>query len=139
MLTVDAEKRATVDECLEHPWITQKEVSLTDSTDGLTGALGALDFSKRKMARERTLLSSVNEIKVGQIIQRRDEEGPVKVWDKNTDGNVKAQSGEVKKRKGKLSKQEETPAAARDMKEFMAMGGKGDQPLFGNDDNSHYP
>jgi serine/threonine-protein kinase Chk2 len=36
MLTVDVEKRITVEECLEHPWTTQRTISLTDSTDGLT-------------------------------------------------------------------------------------------------------
>ncbi|RAL15684.1 cytochrome P450 [Aspergillus homomorphus CBS 101889] len=61
MLTVDVDKRITVDECLEHPWLTQSYPSLSDSTDGLTGALGKLDFSKRKLARERTLLSHIND------------------------------------------------------------------------------
>ena len=61
MLTVDLEKRITVDECLEHPWLTEKYHSVKDSTEGITGALGKLDFSKRKVERERTLLSSVND------------------------------------------------------------------------------
>ena len=62
MLTVNVDDRITVDECLEHPWITGKQPSVSDSTDGLTGALGKLDFSKRKLARERTLLSNINDV-----------------------------------------------------------------------------
>lgn len=61
MLTVDVDKRYTIDDCLDHPWTTQKPLTLNDSTDGLVGGIANLDFSKRKMARERTLLSSINE------------------------------------------------------------------------------
>lgn len=138
MLTIEATKRATIDECLEHPWITQQAINHTDSTDGLTGALGAMDFSKRKIARERTLLSSVNDIKICQVVQQQKDE-PVKIWDKNPNGGPKVQNRKIKKHKDKTLKQEEAPAAARDPKEFIAMGGKGDQPLFGDDVNSHYP
>ncbi|OQE20331.1 hypothetical protein PENSTE_c013G00862 [Penicillium steckii] len=59
MLTVDSEKRLTVEECLEHPWM-KNEPPIVDA-EGLTGALVKLDFSKRKVERERTLLSSVND------------------------------------------------------------------------------
>ncbi|KAK5800789.1 hypothetical protein VI817_003001 [Penicillium citrinum] len=59
MLTVDPEKRLTVEECLDHPWM-KNEPPIVDA-EGLTGALGKLDFSKRKVERERTLLSAVNE------------------------------------------------------------------------------
>lgn len=59
MLTVDSERRLTVEECLDHPWITNKP-PIVDA-EGLTGALMGLDFSKRKIKRERTLLSSIND------------------------------------------------------------------------------
>ena len=84
MLTVDVDERITIDECLEHPWTTRQSVSVTDSTDGLTGALAGLDFSKRKPVRERTLLSSINDIKVDRVIETPTEGGdPVKIFDKN--------------------------------------------------------
>ncbi|PYH81402.1 Pkinase-domain-containing protein [Aspergillus uvarum CBS 121591] len=70
MLTVDVDKRITVDECLEHPWLTQTYPSLSDSTDGLTGALDKLDFSKRKLARERTLLSHINDVSFNECKER---------------------------------------------------------------------
>ena len=102
MLTVDVNKRISIDECLEHPWVTQREfTSLQDSTDGLTGAMGQLDFSKRKVQRERTLLSSINDIKVSQIVEVEgaklngapkvvDAPVHVKVWEKNPEGkNIK--------------------------------------------------
>lgn len=80
MLTVDVDKRISVDECLDHPWITQKEIKPTDSTDGLTGAMHELDFSKRKFARERTLLSDLNDVKVSKVVEWTDNKAPVKVY-----------------------------------------------------------
>ena len=140
MLTVDVAKRITVDECLEHPWITQKPFKLTDSTDGLTGAMDSLDFSKRKPQRERTLLSSINDVKVSKIIEFKDQEVPIKVFDKNVDGkrmhnNPPIDAGNRVKHG---VKKEQTPAANRQQEEFMEMGGKGDQRLFGDDQGSRY-
>lgn len=130
MLTVDPEQRITIDECLEHPWLTNKYPGVADSTDGLTGALGQLDFSRRKVARERTLLSSINDVIVSQVIDEEDELGnssQVKIFEKNIAGkrvhNIPAKSG------GK-SRHEPTPAANRHPDEFMHMGGRGDQVLF---------
>jgi serine/threonine-protein kinase Chk2 len=94
MLTVDSEKRITVDGCLEHSWTTGREmmqetqVSI-DSTEGLTGAMANMDFSKRKTHRERTLLSTLNEVHVARIVEvKQDEKGhttqpEVKIFDKN--------------------------------------------------------
>merc|ERR1711977_726329 len=54
MLTVDPDKRISIDACLEHPWTTGREIPPTqlmnsmDSTDGLVGQLTQLDFSRRK-------------------------------------------------------------------------------------------
>lgn len=158
MLTVDAEKRITIDECLEHPWLTNSDwINPADSTDGLTGQLGKLDFSKRKVQRERTLLSSINDIKVTKVIETAP--GPrsggsdqpsspalVKVWEKNPEGkNIrmgpakgKAKVGGKKKPGHKKNAKEEDPAGNRDLGEFMEMGGKGDMTLFGDDVTSRY-
>lgn len=164
MLLVDPEKRATIEECLEHPWLTQRMPSLTDSTDGLTGAMGSLDFSKRKVARERTLLSSLNEVVVEQVVQDPHGKSIVKIWGKNKSqtpqtnkkpkekgkenekekekdrakASPNKEKGKGKKENGKSQEQEEAPAANRDPKEFMEMGGNGDQPLFGYDGESRY-
>lgn len=146
MLLVDPEKRATIDECLEHPWITQRVPSLTDSTDGLTGAMGSLDFSKRKVARERTLLSTLNDVVVERVVQGPHDNSAVKVWDKNkstmpqanAQGKSKPSPQKVKNKKESRIRAEEAPDANRDPKEFMEMGGKGDQPLFGYDGESRY-
>ena len=137
MLTVDPEQRATIDECLQHPWINNKIPSLTDSTDGLTGAMGSLDFSKRKLARERTLLSSINDVKITKVVDIPSNQSnvPVKVWEKNENGK----NGVASKVKRNSPQKEETPAAQRATKEFMEMGGKGDEALFANDGNSKYP
>jgi serine/threonine-protein kinase Chk2 len=118
MLTVDAEKRITVDECLEHPWMTGKLPSVTDSTDGLTGALGKLDFSKRKMQRERTLLSSINDAHFSQ--RAEGSEAPVKVF-----------RNEAGKRVHNAAKTREvSPSGNRDPKDFINIGEHGDPALY---------
>ena len=132
MLTVDPEKRATVEECLEHPWVTQRDFTASvsmDSTDGLTGAMVGLDFSKRKLARERTLLSTLNSVTVSKVVP----DSSVKVWEKN-ENLKKADQAATKGHDA----QEEAPDAKRQTAEFMEMGGKGDQPLFANDADSRY-
>lgn len=151
MLTVDDEKRITIDECLEHPWTTQRTFGVNDSTDGLTGALAGLDFSKRKPVRERTLLSSVNDVKVERIIDNQPDKDPVKVIDKNSrphfDDDPDATASHGRGGRGQQAAPEGThvettvepgPDASRDPHEFMEMGGKGDAVLF--DENvSRYP
>ena len=89
MLNVDVNKRITIDECLEHPWTTNqgmRKPGVADSTDGLTGAMSDLDFSKRKARRERTLLAELNDVKVSKVIEYQDQKAPVKVFEKNLDG-----------------------------------------------------
>jgi serine/threonine-protein kinase Chk2 len=144
MLTVDVSKRLTIDECLNHPWTTQKPISLTDSTDGLVGGIAALDFSKRKMARERTLLSSINDIKVSKVIAIDPSKDPVKVYVKNPNSQNKVNNVISKNSNGTTKPpccpvKENTPSKARNPVEFMGMGGKGDEELFGNDEDSRYP
>lgn len=135
MLTVDVEKRASIDECLEHPWTTQRTLNVNDSTDGLTGALAGLDFSRRKPQRERTLLSAINDLKVERVIDTQPDQPPVKVWEKNTGAS---QNGGHKK--GHMETTiEPTPASGRDPAEFVEMGGKGDEVLFDDVGESRYP
>ncbi|MCJ1377410.1 hypothetical protein MMC17_000505 [Xylographa soralifera] len=142
MLVVDPEKRYSIDECLEHPWITQKVPNPADSTDGLTGAMGQLDFSKRKMARERTLLSSINDVKISKVIPIDEGKGAVKIWEKNANDkrvhNSQPTNGTGPKINGAANGKEEKPCAQRATKEFMEMGGHGDVPLFAYDGESRY-
>ncbi|KAF2725515.1 Pkinase-domain-containing protein [Polychaeton citri CBS 116435] len=146
MLTVDVEKRITIDECLEHPWVTQHTINVNDSTDGLTGALESLDFSRRKPQRERTLLSSINDVKIERVIETQPDAPPVKVFDKNSGPRFQTQRPNGTKKKGAGASKghaeqtvEPTPDAARDPQEFIEMGGKGDQVLFENQGVSRYP
>ena len=160
MLTVDIDRRITIDECLEHPWVLNAGyINPADSTDGLVGELGKLDFSKRKIQRERTLLSSINNVKISKVIDagglmqngqpgHQGEGVRVKVWEKNPEGKNVISRGKAKgKGKGKGGKvkaaakgqkKEEDPAANRAVSEFMEMGGKGDMQLFGDDASSRY-
>jgi len=143
MLTVDVDKRITIDACLEHPWITQKYGPAPgDSTDGLTGAMDNLDFSKRKMQRERTLLADMNAVKISKVVERSDKAAPVKVFEKNEDGKRvhynPSQGAAVANGVNGGGGKEETPAARQQAEVFMEMGGKGDEVLFGNDRGSRY-
>ncbi|TVY39464.1 putative serine/threonine-protein kinase [Lachnellula subtilissima] len=142
MLTVDVEKRYTIDDCLSHPWTTQKTINPNDSTDGLVGGIDGLDFSKRKIVRERTLLSSLNDVKITRVIPLEPQKGPVKVYVKNPDSknpqnkvnkSIDTNAKGVPKSIAGAPKQEETPAGARDPNEFMGLGGRGDQQLYGNE------
>lgn len=152
MLEVNVDKRITIDDCLEHPWTTAQPISLTDSTDGLTGALAGLDFSKRKPLRERTLLSSINDVKIERVIETpaaEREQGSqpqaVKVFDKNSAKQTAAKKGAAANGGGKKGHYEHTavveprPDAQRDPGEFIEMGGKGDQVLLEDGDRSLYP
>lgn len=147
MLTVDVEKRITVEECLEHPWTTQRNISVTDSTDGLTGALAGLDFTRRKPQRERTLLSSINDIKVERVIDTQPDKPPVKVFDKKAGSQFRLQRQPGERAASQSQPQtkarveqtvEPDPDAARDPQEFMEMGGKGDEVLY-EQSGSVYP
>jgi serine/threonine-protein kinase Chk2 len=124
MLTVKVEDRISIDECLEHPWTTQGTINVNDSTDGLTGAISKLDFSKRKMQRERTLLSDINDIKVTRVIEGAEGQNAVKVYEKNASQKVP---------KLQLA-QEVRPDHERAPKEFIQMGGKGDETLYSEED-----
>ncbi|EXJ96375.1 CAMK/RAD53 protein kinase [Capronia coronata CBS 617.96] len=155
MLTVDVEKRITIDQCLEHPWTRNVDyINPAESTDGLTGAMGALDFSTRKIQRERTLLANINDVKVSKVVDISGQEVPgqprppgspvhVKVWEKNPSGkNIKVSAIQDQKANGQngVAKptNEEHPAAQRQQEEFMQMGGRGDMQLFGDDVSSRY-
>jgi serine/threonine-protein kinase CHEK2 len=130
MLVVEPEKRYTVDQCLTHPWITQKGPGVNDSTDGLVAGIGGLEMHRRGVVRERTLLASCNTVSVAETHEMgpKQNKGPLKIYEKN---HGLAPHNNV-------TPMEARPADKRDAREFMEMGGKGDQELFGNDSTSHY-
>lgn len=126
MLIVDPEKRFTIDQCLSHPWLSQTMPGVNDSTGGLVGGLAGLEVNRRAPARERTLLSSLNTVEVTAQLQVGKNKTPVKVFSKN-----KGRVTNVPKESG--------PASQRVPDEFMELGGKGDQSLYGDDNASVYP
>lgn len=142
MLTVDVEKRITVEQCLQHPWITKQELSLTDSTDGLTGAMCNLDFSKRKLARERTLLSSLNDVRIKKVIETQTNALPVTVYEKNPNSQSQRSSSQPRTKYGEYvasqRAKEATPTNSRNPNDFMSLGDKGDPILYANDEGSIY-
>ncbi|KAF5600979.1 CAMK RAD53 kinase [Fusarium circinatum] len=126
MLIVDPEKRFTIDQCLQHPWLTQSSPGVNDSTGGLVGGIAGLEVNRRAPARERTLLASLNTVQVTAQLEVGKDKNPVKVFSKN---------------KGRVTNvaKESDPAGQRAPDEFIEMGGKGDQELFADDDSSIYP
>ncbi|KAI6250102.1 putative serine/threonine-protein kinase fhkC [Erysiphe necator] len=65
MLTVDVNKRINIDQCLEHPWLTQREsTTLPGDYSEVLDELAQLDFSKRRINRERTLLTKTYSTKI---------------------------------------------------------------------------
>lgn len=147
MLTVDPEKRITIDECLEHPWTTGQDMGPTGesilSTDGLlAGRMGQLDFSKRKPVRERTLLSTLNDVHVSKIIEAdspsKAKLPPVLVFAKNKDGP----QSQVQRNGDDAAETNEVPEATAGASgvRFLAMGENGDGQLFTEDEShSRYP
>ncbi|KAK3383239.1 kinase-like domain-containing protein [Lasiosphaeria ovina] len=127
MLVVDPERRYTIDQCLAHPWMTKKAPGVNDSTNGLVSGIAGLEVNRRGVARERTLLSSINTVRVANRVPMGDNKPELKIYSKNPKPSAPTPP-----------KKEMRPADMRDPREFMAMGGKGDQELFGNDADSNY-
>jgi serine/threonine-protein kinase CHEK2 len=126
MLVVDADRRYTIDQCLNHPWLTSNGPGVNDSTGGLVGGIADLEVNRRAPARERTLLSSLNSVQVTAQLPAGQDKSPVKVFAKNSRPVTNATK-------------EAAPSANRAPQEFMEMGGKGDQELFPDDSASIYP
>jgi serine/threonine-protein kinase Chk2 len=144
MLTVDMEKRFTITDCLEHPWTTQGMPNVNDSTDGLVGAIADLDFSKRKIARERTLLSSINDVKITRVIETQPDKDPIKVYVKNPNSKNRVNKSAVVNANGfpggpvGAPEKEDGPSTNRGPNDFMGVGGKADESLFSYDGDSIY-
>ncbi|GJC92117.1 serine threonine-protein kinase chk2 [Colletotrichum higginsianum] len=96
---------------------------VNDSTDGLVGGIQGLEVHRRGITRERTLLSSLNSVQVATRPPVGDSKQPVHIYAKNTK---------------KMAPKETDPHGERNVSEFVEMGGKGDQPLFGTDGESVY-
>ncbi|KAI1108047.1 kinase-like domain-containing protein [Nemania sp. NC0429] len=126
MLVVDPDRRYTIDECLKHPWLTQKLPAVADSTDGLVDGIGSLDMHRRGVVRERTLLSSINSVQTHTVPPGPNSKQPLKIFSKNPTAQARAGPAETR------------PDHERAPDEFVQMGGKGDQQLFADDANTFY-
>jgi serine/threonine-protein kinase Chk2 len=129
MLVVDPKKRYTIDQCLSHPWLTFDPSQPNDSTNGLVSGLASLEVNRRGVTRERTLLSSINTVQVTNRVPMGDNRPDLKIYSKNPKTNRVPAT---------VARKEAGPADQRDPREFMELGGKGDQELYGYDGGSHY-
>jgi serine/threonine-protein kinase CHEK2 len=128
MLQVNPADRYTIDDCLAHPWTTAETPGVNDSTNGLVSGIAGLGMNRRGAVRERTLLSSINDVQVTNRVPMGENRADLKIYSKNP----KVTNG------GPAAKKEMRPDDARDPTEFAEMGGKGDQPLYGYDGGSVY-
>jgi serine/threonine-protein kinase CHEK2 len=132
MLVVNPDKRFTIDQCLSHPWMLADTPGVNDSTNGLVSGLAGLEVNRRGVVRERTLLSSINNVQVANRVPMGPNQPDLKIYAKNPKGAVAGASSPQPRK-------EMRPADNRDPREFMELGGKGDQQLFGDDTGSRYP
>jgi len=109
------------------------------STDGLlAGQMDKLDFSKRRPVRERTLLSTLNDVHVSKIIDTPPKKGkkkqqPIRIFEKNKDAVVSQQ-----KRQELMGAKDNGVDAGGSGVRFLATGEKGDAELFAADGTSRY-
>ncbi|KAL7798046.1 kinase-like domain-containing protein [Trichoderma ceciliae] len=125
MLIVDPERRYNIDQCLKHPWLTSGAPAVNDSTGGLVGGIEGLEVNRRAPVRERTLLATLNSVSIATPLDGGSKGTPIKVFAKN-------------KHRIANASHEAGPAHQRAPEEFIEMGGKGDQQLFGDDASSIY-
>lgn len=129
MLVVDPAKRITIDKALRHPWVTGEAWNPNDSCASLTETMETLAFSRKRVERERTLLSEVAGGKVG----KRAPGTPGKGKATTTVASIPEEPVEdvERGRKGKpISSQGKM---APGTKAFMHVGGKGgDETLYGS-------
>ena len=167
MLTVNPDELITIDECLEHPWTTGHDKGLATesilSTDGyLAGTMKDLDLSKRRVARERTLLSSLHEVHVSKVILRDEDtdkaKAPITIYAKNkayAAGNPVAPSpvsetdispthgsdGDYdvdESGPGAPAPRRDGPDAGLSGVQFMAVGNGKDEALFSEEGSSRF-
>ena len=134
MLVKDPAKRYTIDECLSHPWTTAENPGVNDSTLGLVDAVAGLDVNRRGVARERTLLSALNDVQVTGRVHMGADKPDLKIYSKNP----KIAKNKVAAVASKVTPKEMRPDDARSPHEFVTQGGKGDQVLFRDDTGSVY-
>ena len=134
---------------MNHPWMHghsggrinhsqgAKIINPNDSTGGLVGGIADMDFEKRRVTRERTLLASINEVLVAKKIDMKQDgrNEPVAVFVKNPNNQRLVNKNGGKKENAKEAK----PDGERQVREFERMGGKGDEVLFEDDPKSVYP
>lgn len=128
MLVVDPTKRITIDKALRHPWITGEAWSPNDSCASLTETMETLAFSRKRVERERTLLSEVAGGKVGKRAPGTPGKGKAiaiaSIPEEPKEDVERGRKGKPFSPQGKM---------APGTNAFMHVGGKGgDETLYGS-------
>lgn len=128
MLVVDPAKRITIDKALRHPWITGEAWNPNDSCASLTETMETLAFSRKRVERERTLLSEVAGGKVGKRAPGTPGKGKTTIIasipEEPKEDVERGRKGKPISSQGKM---------APGTKAFMHVGGKGgDETLYGS-------
>jgi serine/threonine-protein kinase Chk2 len=83
MLVVEPERRFTIDQCISHPWLNGTAPQKYDSTTSIVGSIASLEINRRGHTRERTLLSSLNNVQVVAEVPINKDKKTAKVFSKN--------------------------------------------------------
>ena len=129
MLVVNPDRRFTIDQCLSHPWMLTDTPGVNESTNWPVSADAGLHVNRRGVFGGRTLLGSINTVQVTGRVPMGPNRPDLKIYSKNPRASGSASPGPGK---------EVRPSDQRDPREFMELGGKGYQELYGNNTGSRY-
>ncbi|KAI1110423.1 hypothetical protein F5Y14DRAFT_362482 [Nemania sp. NC0429] len=76
MIVVDPDKRFTVDQCIAHPWMTESPPSALSHPSRRGSRAEGHEVPRRGVVRERTLLSSMNNVDMSEMFRDFDQTSP---------------------------------------------------------------
>lgn len=151
MLVVNPKDRYDIDQCLDHPWTKADVIINANDSTGLIGDFRGLDVGRRGVTRQRTLLAKINSIHEERVAAG-DQRGTVGVFSakgkvKGANDNHDGSPGNAGTNSQRLTNigapmsprtPQPRPGDARRPKDFVKLGGVGDQVLYGSDEDGGY-
>lgn len=146
MLEVNVGRRYTIDQCIEHPWMTGRPFQPADSFTSITNGMGGLGFTRKRVERERTLLAQAPGLQNPDLPNPSRAQAraiaPAAAPPSSEQSNGAADKGKAKadeeeeQDKGKAAATGVEKEESLDMgaKAFVNIGGKGpDETLYGDE------